>query len=49
MRAEAQNPPSGISELFVFAWGTTGVMALLGWLLAAFLYKRYARYVPVWV
>ena len=30
---------------FVYA----GVMAAVGWLLAALLYKRYARYVPVWV
>jgi len=30
MRAEARVEPSGVSELFVFAWGTTGVVALLG-------------------
>ena len=30
MRAEASIEPSGVSELMVFAWGTTGVMALLG-------------------
>ncbi|WP_438998606.1 ABC transporter permease [Variovorax beijingensis] len=30
---------------FVYA----GVMALVGWPIAALLYKRYARYVPIWV
>lgn len=30
MRAEARIEPSGVSELLVFAWGTSGVMALLG-------------------
>ena len=30
---------------FVYA----GVMAVVGWPIAALLYKRYARYVPIWV